>query len=154
MDYSSIASSISEMEKLLDSDPSNFPILRMSMKNNLQLMLLFFKQSQDTIISLQNTIEELKSLITAMAAQMANKNITIKKQNSTIFIGKESENNKHNSTDANPDEPRKAKATKKAKPATIESSVEYHYFNHNGELITKDRKSTRLNSSHQIISYA
>ena len=139
MDYSSIASSISEMEKLLDSDPSNFPILRMSMKNNLQLMLLFFKQSQDTIISSQNTIEELKSLITAMAAQMANKNITIKKQNSTIFIGKESEKNKHNSTDANPDEPRKAKATKKAKPATIESSVEYHYFNHNGQLITKEQ---------------
>src|SRR5574344_1463174 len=102
MDYSSIASSISEMEKLLDSDPSISPFLRMSMKNNLQLMLLFFKQSQDTI-------EELKNLI-------------IKKQNSTIFIGKESEKNKHNSTDANPDEPRKAKATKKAKPATIESS--------------------------------
>ena len=58
MDYSSIASSISEMEKLLDSDPSISPILRMSMKNNLQLMLLFFKQSQDTI-------EELKSLITS-----------------------------------------------------------------------------------------
>src|SRR5574343_1906110 len=109
MDYSSIASSISEMEKLLDSDPSISPFLRMRMKNNLQLMLLFFKQSQDTI-------EELKSLITAMAAQMANKNITIKKQNSTIFIGKESEKNKHNSTDANPDEPRKAKATKKADP--------------------------------------
>src|SRR5574344_1869507 len=121
MDYSSIASSISEMEKLLDSDPSISPFLRMSMKNNLQLMLLFFNQSQDTI-------EELKSLITSMAAQMANKNLTIKKQNSTIFIGKESEKNKHNSTDANPDEPRKAKATKKAKPATIESSVEYHYF--------------------------
>ena len=49
------------MEKLLDSDPSISPFLRMSMKNNLQLMLLFFKQSQDTIISLQNTIEELKS---------------------------------------------------------------------------------------------
>src|SRR5574344_1016203 len=111
MDYSSIASSISEMEKLLDSDPSISPFLRMSMKNNLQLMLLFFKQSQDTII----------------------------RQNSTIFIGKESEKNKHNSTDANPDEPRKAKATKKAKPATIESSVEYHYFNHNGQLITKEQ---------------
>src|SRR5574344_1272350 len=81
MDYSSIASSISEMEKLLDSDPSISPFLRMSMKNNLQLMLLFFNQSQDTI-------EELKSLITSMAAQMTNKNITIKKQNSTIFIGK------------------------------------------------------------------
>src|SRR5574344_1987860 len=93
MDYSSIASSISEMEKLLDSDPSISPFLRMSMKNNLQLMLLFFNQSQDTI-------EELKSLITAMAAQMANK---------------------------------------KAKPATIESSVEYHYFNHNGQLITKEQ---------------
>src|SRR5574344_18189 len=90
MDYSSIASSISEMEKLLDSDPSISPILRMSMKNNLQLMLLFFNQSQDTI-------EELKSLITSMAAQMANKNLTIKKQNSTIFIGRESEKNKHNS---------------------------------------------------------
>src|SRR5574344_2926317 len=139
MDYSSIASSISEMEKLLDSDPSNFPILRMSMKNNLQLMILFFKQSQDTIISLQNTIEELKSLITSIAAQMANKNITIKKQNSTICIGKESEKNKHNSTDANPDEHKKTKATKKVKPATIESSVEYNYFNHNGKIISKEQ---------------
>src|SRR5574344_88158 len=122
VDYSSIASSISEMDKLLDSDPSISPILRMSMKNHLQLMLLFFNQSQ-------HTIEELKSFITSMETQIANKNITIKKQNSTIFIGKESEKNKHNSTDANPDEPRKAKATNKAKPATIARSVDYHYFN-------------------------
>ena len=37
VDYSSIASSISEMDKLLDSDPSIYPTLRMSIKNNLQL---------------------------------------------------------------------------------------------------------------------
>src|SRR5574344_709196 len=54
MDYSSIASYISEMEKLLDSDPSISPFLRMSMKNNLQLMLLFFNQSQDTIVPLKS----------------------------------------------------------------------------------------------------
>src|SRR5258708_24262913 len=38
--------------------------------------------------------------------------------------------------------------------AILEAHVADHVFNHHHRAIDQDRKSTRLNSSHQIISYA
>ena len=157
MELQDFENNLDSIKEMLN-DASISPSLRISILNSCQMMFSFLsvlEQSNQQLLKqlaqsnlkneqLLKQVSTLESKLDSMLAVLANKNTTIKQQNSERFQGKKSEKNpEHDSTDPTPDEPRNAKGTKRTArsvPPNVEVQNEKQFFDHNGSSITEEER--------------
>lgn len=161
MELQDFENNLDSIKEMLN-DASISPSLRISILNSCQMMFSFLsvlEQSNQQLLKqlaqsnlkneqLLKQVSTLESKLDSMLAVLANKNTTIKQQNSERFQGKKSEKNpEHDSTDPTPDEPRNAKGTKRTArsvPPNVEVQNEKQFFDHNGSSITEEEANAMI----------